>query len=134
MIKTVIKSINLEDQRYETLGDYYIKDGIRTFAITKTGNDLYDDLIFIHEFVEEVLTRNKGITEEQILAFDLQFEEKIKNGEVGEDEEPGEQIDSPYRQEHVIAELIERLIINHLNIDFNTYNNNLLKLFKDANN
>jgi hypothetical protein len=134
MIKTVIKSINLEDQRYETLGDYYIKDGIRTFAITKTGNDLYDDLIFIHEFIEEVLTRNKGITEEQILAFDLQFEEKIKNGEVGEDEEPGEQIDSPYRQEHVIAELIERLIINHLNIDFNTYNNKLLKLFKDANN
>jgi hypothetical protein len=134
MIETVIKSINLEDQRYETLGDYYIKDGIRTFAITKTGNDLYDDLIFIHEFIEEVLTRNKGITEEQILAFDLQFEEKVKNGEISEDEEPGEQIDSPYKQEHVIAELIERLIINHLNIDFNTYNNKLIKLFKDANN
>lgn len=133
MIDTIIKSVKLTDQRYETLGDYYLKDGKRIFSITKTGNDLFDDLIFIHEFIEEVLTRNKGINEEQILKYDLEFEDKIRCGEVDENDEPGEQIDSPYRQEHMIAEIVERLIANHLNINFKEYDNKLINLFKDAN-
>lgn len=40
MIKTVIKSVYKESQRYPTLGDYSVEDGVRTFSITKTGNDL----------------------------------------------------------------------------------------------
>lgn len=132
MIPTIVSSVDLKDQRYETLGDYFIKNGVRQFKITKTGNDLYDDLIFIHEFIEEVLTRNKGIKEEDILKFDLSFEEKEKLGLVTG--EPGSAEDSPYRQEHIISEIVERMIANHLNVDFNKYNDKLYKIFDDANN
>jgi len=131
MIDTTIESIHLCDQRYETLGDYYYdKDNIRNFKISKTGNDLYDDLIFIHEFIEEVLTRNKGITEEEIMKFDLKVEEDIENGKLPIETEPGDLIDSPYRLQHKIAENVEKLILEHLDIDFDEYNTNIINLFK----
>ena len=134
MIKTEIKSVYKEGQRYDTLGDYYFEDGKRIFSITKTGNQLFDDLIFIHEFIEEVLTRNKGITEEEIYEYDLKFEEKVKNGEVDEDVEPGEQLDSPYKVQHSIAESVERIMLNHLGISFGEYNETIMKIFENANN
>jgi hypothetical protein len=134
MIKTIIKSVYKEAQRYETLGDYYMEDGIRVFSITKTGNQLYDDLIFIHEFIEEVLTRNNGITEEEILKYDLEFEERIKRGEVDPNAEPGEQFDSPYKVQHSVAESVERIMLNHLGEDFIKYNETIMKIFNDANN
>ena len=80
MIPTVINSTDIESARYPTLGDFFFKDGIRHFVITNTGDDVMDDLIFIHEFIEEVLTRNAGIPEEEILKHDLWVEEEIKKG------------------------------------------------------
>lgn len=133
MIPTVIKSADLKDQRYETLGDYEIKeDGTRVFTITKTGNDLYDDLIFIHEFVEEVLTRNKGIKEGDIMKFDLWFEDQVKKGLQSFDGEPGDHPLSPYRREHNLAEIIEAILLNYLNISFKEYNDNIFKVFTNA--
>ncbi len=134
MIKTIIKSVHKESQRYETLGDYYFEDGVRTFVITKTGNPLWDDLIFIHEFIEEVLTRNQGITEPQILEYDLEFERRLENGEVNKDAEPGEQSDCPYKVQHSVAESVERIMLNHLGISFGEYNETIMKIFENANN
>lgn len=133
MIKTVIKSVYKESQRYPTLGDYSVEDGVRTFSITKTGNDLWDDLIFIHEFIEEVLTRNKGIEESQILEYDLEFERRLENGDLVESEEPGDQSDSPYKEQHNIAEIVERMMLNHLGISFHEYDKSLTKIFNNAN-
>lgn len=134
MLKTIIKSVDLNHQRYETLGDYYMKNKKRVFSITETGNNLYDDLIFIHEFIEEVLTRNKGILEPKILKYDLEFDEKIKKGEVTLDAEPGDQLDCPYRKEHRLASDIERLILDYLNIPYEKYNNTINKIFMNGNN
>ena len=80
MIKTIIKNVDVKDQRYPTLGDYYLTNTERIFSISNTGRSLYDDLILIHELVEEVLTRNKGIKEEDITKYDLEFEKKVELG------------------------------------------------------
>lgn len=132
MIPTEIISVDLKDQEYPTLGDYGVKDGKRWFKITRTGNDLYDDLIFLHEFAEEVLTRAKGIKAEDITKFDLFVEEEVKKGNYPADAEPGEHPLSIYKQEHTLAEILEALMLNHLNISFKEYNDNLMKNFTDA--
>lgn len=134
MIPTVIESVDLKDQRYLTLGDYMHKDGVRYFKITKTGNDLYDDLILIHEMVEEVLTRHKGIKEEDITKFDMWFEQEINAGRQNDDAEPGSHPDAPYVHEHMAAEIVEALMLNHLGISLKEYNDYIIKAFSDADN
>lgn len=129
MIPTVIKSVSLKDARYITLGDYFFENGIRNFWITRTNDDLMDDLILLHEFVEEVLTRHRGIREEDILKFDLWVEEEVKAGRYPDDAEPGEHEKSIYKKEHLFAEKIERMVAKELNIDWKEYSKKLNEIF-----
>jgi hypothetical protein len=130
-----IEVVPLKKQRYETLGDYYYKKGVLHFKITDTGNPFYNKLILIHELVEQTLTEAKGITEPQILRHDLEFEKLLRDGKVSPDEEPGEHKNSPYRVEHILAEVVERLMVNHLNHEtFKEYSDKIFKIFDNANN
>ena len=130
MIKTKIESVPLKSQRYRTLGDYFIKKGIRYFKITKTKNNLFDDLIFVHEFCEEILTRNKGIKEKEITKHDLWIEDEIAEGRYPDDAEPGEHPKSPYRREHLLAMRIEKMLAKELGINWEEYNNYLNKTMR----
>lgn len=133
--KIQIDIIPLKCQRYESLGDYfYDKEKILHFKITDTGNPLYNKLILIHELIEQTLTEAKGIKESQIYKHDLEFEKLVKDGKVDADAEPGEADTSPYRQEHLLAETVERLMLNHLNQTYKKYNDQIFKVFTNANN
>lgn len=128
--KIEIEIIPLNEQRYDSLGDYYFKKGILHFKITDTGNPFYNKLILIHELVEQTLTEAKGVKESTILRHDLEFEKLVKDGKIP-DGEPGEHKNSPYRAEHLLAEVVERLMLNHLNQEtFTDYNNKLYKIFE----
>lgn len=131
-----IEVIPLEKQRFPTLGDYfYDKKKVLQFKITDTGNPFFNKLILIHELVEQTLTEAKGIKEQSILKHDLEFEKLIQDGKVDIDAEPGEHKNSPYRQEHLLAEIVERLMLNHLNQStFKEYNDKIFKVFENANN
>jgi hypothetical protein len=133
--KIKVEIVPLKKQRYETLGDYYEKNGVLHFKITDTGSPLHNKLILIHELIEQTLTEAKGIKESIILRHDLEFEKLIKDGLVPEDAEPGEHKNSPYRKEHILAETVERLMLNHLNQEtFTEYSEKIFKVFSDANN
>ena len=134
--KIKIEVVPLKKQRYETLGDYfYDANKVLNFKITDTGNPLFNKLILIHELIEQTLTEAKGIKESTILKHDLEFEKLVKDGVVDKDSEPGEHKNSPYRREHLLAEVVERLLLNHLNqFTFKEYNDQILKVFKNANN
>jgi len=112
--------VPLESQRYETLGDYFLTDNTLNFKITDTGNNTYNKLILIHELVEELMTSYKGIHEGDILKWDLEH----KNSE-----DPGREAGSPYRNEHMFAEMVERMICHQLEIDWNKYEEHLNSLF-----
>jgi uncharacterized protein (DUF1697 family) len=132
--KIQVEIVPLKKQRYETLGDYYEKAGVLHFKITNTGNPFYNKLILIHELIEQTLTEAMGIKESTILRHDLEFEKLIKDGKVDPDAEPGEHKNSPYRREHILAETVERLMLNHLNLEtYAEYNKKLFKVFPDAN-
>lgn len=126
-----IEIVPLKEQRYDTLGDYYYKKGVLYFKITDTGNPFYNKLILIHELVEQTLTEAKGIKEPVILRHDLEFEKLLRDGKVDPNSEPGEHKNSPYRKEHVLAEIVERMMVNHMNQEtFTEYSDKIFKIFE----
>jgi len=113
MIEFDFKTIPLVQQRYSTLGDYYRITPTRwAFRVARFKDDRYALLVFIHEFVEFLLTQEHGITEEEITKFDKDHLDV---------DEPGALSGAPYHKEHMIAEAIERIVAGYLGIDWNDY-------------
>lgn len=127
MNKRIILVLEKDEMRYPTAGDYYEKpNGTVEFNICKQVNDDYEFLITIHEMVEEYITRKRGIKEEDIMNFDLLFEDERQRGLHSQDDEPGYDLRAPYRKEHIFAELIERQIAFELGVDWIKYGEEII--------
>ena len=118
-LKIKIDFISQSKQRYDTVGDYFFKKGILHFRITKTGNQVYDRILLMHEMIEQFLTQFKGVTDKEVDEFDFDFKGKG---------EPGDDPKCPYRNEHSIATAVERIICGHLGICWKTYDDYVGKL------
>lgn len=123
-----------EDMRYTrelnafTLGDYYHRAGALHFEVCDTGSDLFNKLILIHELVEQTLIEVKGLKEKDIDDWDVMFERLLNEGKVPEDAEPGAYPGCPYWHEHMFADLVERMMLNHLGMNYDQYNQHILNL------
>jgi hypothetical protein len=120
-----IKFIDGKDQRYSTCGDYWETNNSYEFRITKQDIPIKNLLILIHEMIEYTLCTDRGITEDQIMDFDLKWNKLNDEGHTISDE-PGNALSCPYRAEHRIAENYERQLASHLNIDWEEYDKNLI--------
>src|SRR5271157_5336952 len=97
-----IKSIPQDKQRYETAGDYWFNEpDLTNIRVSETGNDDYSFLIVLHELIESYLIKKRGISEPEIMAFDIAH---------ADSDDPGSEPDAPYRKEHFFSEAIERLV------------------------
>jgi hypothetical protein len=124
-----IKTIPHNTQRYPTVGDYIQQqDNSWYISVSETGNDKYNFLIALHEFIELYLTQLKGIKECDITAFDLYYEKCREMKLVNEDSEPGFATNAPYRKEHTIATAIEMMIAAELGIDWLEYDRKISEL------
>jgi|KBSSwiStaDraftv2_1062776.scaffolds.fasta_scaffold00213_23 hypothetical protein len=119
-MKINIVTIPHESQRYPTVGDYWEeKDGVVEIRVSEMEDWRYVILVAVHELAEMMLTRWRGIPEEDIGAFDMRFEEMRERGlVVGE---PGDAPEAPYRREHFFATNIERLLAAELGVDWAEY-------------
>jgi hypothetical protein len=112
-MRIAIQTIPAIEQRYETLGDYWMDgDGTMQIRVSDMGNEYYEFLCAIHEAIEFMLCRRCGISEPDIMAFDIAHPEL---------HEPGEHPDAPYRKEHNFAQHIEYLIARQMNMDWQDY-------------
>ncbi len=103
-----IKTIKPEKQRYPTVGDYwYDEEGVLQIRVTDLGDEFLEKLIVIHELIEEALTKKKGLSEPEIMDFDLAFEKRRDLGLVDKLSEPGFDNDAPYLKEHTFATSVE---------------------------
>jgi hypothetical protein len=127
MLNIQIKTIPDEEQRYDTVGDYWKKNDIDEIKVSSVGNRGYEFLVAIHEMVEQFLCENADITDDEITKFDLDYEEKRKNGD---DSDPGESIYAPYRKQHMFAEKIERLMAEECKIDWDDYSKYINKFYE----
>jgi hypothetical protein len=109
-------------QRYETVGDFYndVEGNLRIYVSELKGleHNKYELLVMIHEFIEVLLTKYHGVEEETISKFDIRFERDRKEGNV---DEPGDDPNSPYKEEHCIATSVERLMCALLQCDWKDY-------------
>ena len=116
-----IKTIPHEKQRYDTVGDWYLEDGIQKFRISELSNKKLEIMIAIHELIEQALCEADGITEKQVDEFD--------KTDLGDDAyEHGDQPDAPYRNQHCFATGVERLLCAAFNIIWKEYEKELNNL------
>lgn len=128
MIPIYLEVIPKEKMRYDTLGDYFEDSGIIKVQVVDCGNEDYEFLIGLHEMIEMYLSKKKGIKEEDITDFDVNFEKERKNGLHSKFEEPGDSQFAPYKDCHFFATTIERLVANKLGIDWLKYEENTNKI------
>jgi hypothetical protein len=116
----IIKTIPHNQQRYETVGDWYFsQDHSKLFIfVSYMGNTHYEFLVAFHEQAEAMLCWDRGINEGAITVFDKLFEQ---NREAGNEDEPGDDPLAPYRKEHFFATTVERLMAAELNVDWEKY-------------
>ena len=119
MLNLQIKTVPDDQQRYNTVGDYYVDEsGKRVFVVSDMHDWRYEMLVAIHELVESSLCRVRGITDDQIDAFDLAYQAARPEGDVSE---PGDSTEAPYYHEHQFASKIEKIIADELGVDWDDY-------------
>lgn len=124
-MKISIDTIPHNAQRWDTVGDYWDDDNGTHIKISETGNEDYSFLIAVHELVEQYLCKKRGISEPNIMAFDMAFESRRQPGDTSE---PGDSPDAPYRREHFLATTIERWLAGELKVDWKQYEERLNSL------
>ena len=111
MPRIIIETKAPDAMRYNTLGDWFTNgEGDLVVQVSSLDGEPLDDdnfLIALHEFVEAKLCREAGISQETVDEFDREF--------TG-DGEPGDARESPYRQQHRRAMLIEHLVADWLGL------------------
>lgn len=119
-MKIAIETIPHGAQRYPTVGDYWEDaDGVLQIRVSEMEDWRYVILVAVHELAEMMLTRWRGIPEEAIGEFDMEFERKRELGLAAG--EPGDDPAAPYRREHFFATSVERLLAAELGVDWKEY-------------
>jgi hypothetical protein len=125
MLNITIKTIPNESQRYPTVGDW-VWDGERlTIYVSDMGDWKAEFLVAYHELAEVMLCRDRGISQESVDAFDKAYEAKRPEGD---ESEPGDSPDAPYRKEHFFATNMERLMSEQLGVNWQEYDSKVAGL------
>ena len=133
MNRIIIDFVPHQQQRYNTPGDYFYDKNfdngeLLKVVISKLDDPYLEELVAIHEMIEEMLTRKFGITEQQIMDFDLKYEKEREQGLHEPEDEPGFDKDSPYWKWHQVSTSIEMLLCALLDVNWEQYNGLFAKL------
>ena len=75
--KIVIDIVDHKGQRYDTVGDWFFTDNTLFVKTSRLGNDPDNEkalAVAVHEVVEVLLCRSRGITQKQVDRFDMAWE------------------------------------------------------------
>lgn len=104
---------------YPTVGDWnWTSAGNLNITVSKLGDYRKELAVAIHELIEVMLCRERGIQQYEVEDFDRSYEQKR---EIGDISEPGDSPYAPYRKEHFFATTIERQIIHEFGLDWRKY-------------
>jgi ASC-1-like (ASCH) protein len=125
----LIKTIPHKNQRYETVGDWVIsKGGKITIKVSDMNNYNYCALVAIHELIETLLCKNRGVKEVDVSRFDKQFEKDRAKGLHSLTEEPGDSPLAPYRLEHRFSTKLEKILCAELGLEWDKYSDTVENL------
>lgn len=125
-MKIYINVIPHRSQRYDTVGDWiWGESGNLTINVSDMDNKKYEFLVAFHELIEVMLCKERGITQEEVDSFDIEYEKNRKNGDFSE---PGDSKLAPYYNEHQFATCLERLMALELGVDWKEYDEKVSSL------
>jgi hypothetical protein len=141
MIRTiVVTTIPHNEQRYDTIGDWWIEGDTLTLKVSELGDWRESFVCAIHEACEAALCAQDGVAEEPISEFDIAYEAARQAGIAApcgcvptEDSEPGEDRHAPYRKQHAFADGVERLLANALGVVWSEYADKVTSLQYEPN-
>lgn len=149
--KFLLQTIPHKLQRYETVGDWQPGNPAK-ITVSQMGNDDYEALVMLHEFVEFLLCQKRGITDKEVTVFDIAFEKARaaeirhimksyrRRGSYGRtvtrqaqidrinNMEPGDDSQAPYYKEHQFATAMEKALCHELGIDWHKYDKTVMSL------
>ncbi|MBI3859602.1 MAG: hypothetical protein HY296_05110 [Thaumarchaeota archaeon] len=123
----VISQVPHRKQRYETVGDW-IPGSPVDIRISKMKDQRYVFLVALHEMIEYELCKKNGISDHEVVAFDVNFEAERRRNIHPLEAEPGNDPRAPYRDEHDFATMIEMMVAQKLGVKWEAYEKTLLSL------
>jgi hypothetical protein len=114
-------------QRYETVGDW-LPGRPAEIRVSKMKDQRYVFLVALHEMVEYELCRMHGIKDEEVVAFDMNFEAERRRNLHSIESEPGNDPRAPYRNEHEFATTVEMMVAHKLGVSWSDYEKTILSL------
>lgn len=117
-----IQFIPHEEQRYNTIGDWWVDERgalhIRVTSLPHVGSMV---AIAAHELVEWWLCQLAGITQTEVDAFDIEWE---KHNDL--EGEPGDDPAAPYHTQHCFATAVERIVVAASGINWTEHEQEML--------
>ncbi|MCL4355932.1 MAG: hypothetical protein JRM76_00600 [Nitrososphaerota archaeon] len=122
-----ISQVPHRKQRYETVGDW-IPGKPAQIRVSRMRDQRYVFLVALHEMIEYELCKMHGISDKEVVAFDVNFEAERKMNLHPIDAEPGDHPKAPYRNEHAFATTIEMMVAQKLGVRWSDYEKTVLSL------
>lgn len=91
-------------------------------------DERYVFLVALHEMIEYELCKMHGISDREVVRFDVNFEAERMSNLHPIDAEPGDHPKAPYRSEHEFATMIEMMVAKKLGVSWSTYTKEVLSL------
>lgn len=133
-----IPFVNFEvskDVRCAQAGDWkFTPEGGLIVTAVPLADPRHSLLIQFHEFVEAATCQHRGITDEEVTAFDTMFEEERSKGLHSETEEDGDDPRAPYFREHQLATILERVMAANLDVGWKEYEQAISAYFQHPEN
>jgi len=126
-VEFVISQVPHSRQRYETVGDW-IPGRPAEIRVSKMKDQRYFFLVALHEMIEYELCKKNGISDNEVVAFDMNFEAERRMNMHPVEAEPGNDPRAPYRDEHDFATMVERMVALKLGVKWSAYEKALLSL------
>jgi hypothetical protein len=123
----VISQVPHRKQRYETVGDW-IPGSPAEIRVSRMKDQRYVFLVALHEMIEYELCKKNGISDNEVVAFDVNFEAERRQNMHPVEAEPGNDPRAPYRDEHDFATTIEMMVAQKLGVKWSAYEKTLLSL------
>ena len=126
-MKISLQVIPQVEQRYETLGDYWLEEKTETLHIrvSKFPFQEHELAVAVHELVEAWLCIVDGVDISAIDKFDMAW--KPHDGLT----EPGDDKQAPYYEQHQVATTVEKKLIEALGLRWEFYESECDEVLKE---
>lgn len=121
----ICKTIPHNEHRYPTVGDWWWEGDVLHIRVSKMSDWRYMFLVVFHELAEVAMCKFLGVTQQEVDAFDTNFEEHREDGNT---DEPGDEPDAPYHVPHCIASGLERVMAGVIGVVWKDYDNEVNSL------